>query len=115
MKSYILLTLSIVFEVFATTMLKLSEGFSIIWPAVISILGYGLSFFSLGLTLKSVSLSIAYAIWAGAGTILTTIISVIAWDEPLGLLKISALTLIIGGIIILNLSESNDESSPNAQ
>lgn len=115
MKYYFLLGLSICFEVFATTMLKLSEGFVIIWPLNVSIIGFGLSFFFLGITLKKLPLSIAYAIWAGAGTILTTLISLIYWGEQLGLLKALSLILIVGGIILLNFNDSNDESELSKQ
>lgn len=108
MKSYLLLAISIFLEVFATAMLKQANGFEFIIPLIISIVGYVLSFYFLGLTLKRISLSIAYAIWAGAGTILTTVISIIFWGEPLSLFKAFSITLIISGIVILNLSETSD-------
>ena len=104
-KSYILLSFSILFEVFATTMLKLTNGFTEMIPLVFTLVGYGLSFFLLGLTLKRIPLSIAYAIWAGAGTVLTATISFLLWGESITVLKGIALCLIIGGIVILNLSE----------
>lgn len=105
MKSYTLLTLSIILEVFATAMLKQANGFEFIVPLTISVIGYIASFYFLGLTLKHISLSIAYAIWAGAGTVLTTVISMIFWGEPLSLLKAFSIALIIGGIVVLNFSE----------
>ena len=108
-KGYILLSLSIFFEVFATTMLKLTNGFTEIGPLILTLLGYGLSFFILGLTLKIIPLSIAYAIWAGAGTILTTTISFLLWEESFTLIKGIALCLIIGGLVILNFSEEDKQ------
>ena len=54
MKAYILLTISIISEIFATTMLKMAEGFIILVPSLGSIVGYGLSFYFLGLTLKMI-------------------------------------------------------------
>lgn len=110
LKGYILLSLSIIFEVFATTMLKLTNGFTEWIPLVLTLLGYGLSFFLLGLTLKTISLSIAYAIWAGVGTVLTAIISFLFWEESVTVLKGIALCLIIGGIVILNLSEDDKQA-----
>lgn len=109
-KGYILLSLSILFEVFATTMLKLTNGFTEIIPLIFTLLGYGLSFFILSLTLKIIPLSIAYAIWAGAGTVLTATISFLFWEESVTLIKGIALCLIIGGIVILNLSEEDKQA-----
>ena len=111
LKGYLLLSLSILFEVFATTMLKLTNGFTETIPLILTLLGYGLSFFLLSITLKTIPLSIAYAIWAGAGTVLTAAISFLFWEENLTLLKSIALCLIIGGIVILNLSEEGEQDT----
>ncbi len=108
MKAYIFLTLSIISEVFGTTMLKISEGFTIFFPSMGVILGYGLSFYFLGLTLKTLPLSLAYAIWAGVGTALTAMISVILWGEVLGVLKVMGILFIIGGVVVLNTTENNE-------
>lgn len=107
MKAYILLSLSIIFEVFATTMLKMSDGFTILLPSIGVVVGYGLSFYFLGLTLKTLPLSLAYAIWAGVGTLLTLLVSVVLWSEVLSILKITGLLLIVSGVVVLNTSKSN--------
>ncbi len=104
MKSYILLAFSILGEVFASTMLKMSEGFTVLLPSYGVVAGYGFSFYLLALTLKSIPLSLAYAIWAGVGTALTVLIGVVVWDEALSMLKISGTLLIIGGVGLLNAS-----------
>lgn len=112
MRAYIVLSVSIIFEVFATTMLKISEGFTVLLPSIAVVAGYGISFFFLGMALKTMALSLAYAIWAGLGTALTVIISVIIWDEALTILKIVALLLIITGIVLLNTSHSGKAGMP---
>ena len=115
MKAYILLALSIVGEVFGTTMLKMAEGFTILFPSIGAIIGYGLSFYFLGLTLKTLPLSLAYAIWAGAGTVLTTLVSVLLWGEVLNTLKIIGILLIISGVVILNTTKNNEtETAPSS-
>ncbi|MDG6556382.1 multidrug efflux SMR transporter [Staphylococcus aureus] len=107
MKAYFLLSISIIFEVFATTMLKMSDGFTILLPSIGVAVGYGLSFYFLGLTLKILPLSLAYAIWAGVGTLLTLLVSVVLWSEVLSILKITGLLLIVSGVVVLNTSKSN--------
>ena len=111
MNSYIFLTISIICEVFATTMLKMSDGFTVLLPAIGSIVGYGISLFSLGLTLKTMPLSLAYAIWAAAGTVLTALVSVVLWGEVLSMIKIVGILLIIGGVIVLNTTTNNETAT----
>jgi multidrug resistance protein EbrB len=102
MKGVIYLTISIVAEVLATTMLKLSEGFSNVSPTIGLILGYTISFYCLSLCLRTFPLSLAHAIWAGGGTVLTALLGVVIWGEGVTSLKIIGLLSIIGGVIILN-------------
>lgn len=102
MKGYFFLALSIVSEVFATTMLKFSEAFTILGPSIAVALGYGISFYSLSLCLKTLPLSLAYAIWSGIGTALTVIVGIVVWREMFNLYSAIGITLIIGGVILLN-------------
>lgn len=102
MKGYLFLALSIVSEVFATTMLKFSEAFTILGPSIAVALGYGISFYSLSLCLKTLPLSLAYAIWSGIGTALTVIVGIVVWGEIFNLYSAIGITLIIGGVILLN-------------
>ncbi|MER1984956.1 MAG: multidrug efflux SMR transporter [Solibacillus sp.] len=104
MNAYILLALSIGSEIFATTMLKYSDGFTVFWPSFAVVFGYSISFFLLGVVLKTLPLSLAYAIWSGVGTAVTAIISILLWGEVFTVLKILGLVLIIGGVIALNSS-----------
>lgn len=102
MKAYIALAFSIVFEILGTAMLKTSEGFTILLPSIGVVINYGLSFYLFSLCLRSLPLSLAYAVWAGVGTAITALIGVIIWSEALGMIKLSGLALIIGGVILLN-------------
>jgi multidrug resistance protein EbrB len=105
-RGYVTLGISIISEVFATTMLKLSEGFTILLPSLGVIIGYALSFYCLSLCLKTFPLSLAYAIWAGIGTALTALIGVLVWGDLFNTLSLTGLILIIGGVFILNSSKS---------
>ncbi|MFP3917472.1 multidrug efflux SMR transporter [Lysinibacillus telephonicus] len=106
MKGYIFLAISIVGEIFATTMLKMSEGFTIVSPSIGVIAGYALSFYCLSMCLKTVPLSLAYAIWSGIGTALTAIIGVVVWGEVITSLKVFGILMIIGGVVLLNSSKN---------
>ncbi len=101
--SSLYLTVAIVLEVGGTTCMKLSEGFSKLWPSVMVFVLYGLSLGLLTLALKRIDLSVAYAIWSGMGTALIALIGVMWFKEPVTALRIACLGLIILGVIGLNL------------
>ncbi|WEG74198.1 DMT family transporter [Vagococcus intermedius] len=94
---------SILFEVLASSSLKLTRGFTKLLPSVLVVVSYAISFFFLSLVLQLFPLGGAYAIWGGIGTILTCLIGVLRYHEPLNFKKISGIGLIILGVIVLNL------------
>ncbi len=100
----IYLILAIVFEVSGTTSMKFSQGFTKLIPSVLIFVCYAISFFFLTLTLKKLELSITYAVWAGLGTALIAAIGIIWFKEPVTPIKLVSITLIILGVIGLNLS-----------
>ena len=102
--SWLLLTISILTEVLGTVALKYSNGFSDWKPSVVVFTAYILSFVLLGLALKGIELSIAYAIWAGVGTALIAMIGIFYFNEPITTLKVASIVLIVLGVIGLNLA-----------
>jgi len=106
MKGYIYLTSSIIGEVLATSMLKMSDGFTVFLPSVGVVAGYVLAFYCLSLCLKTIPLSLAYAIWAGVGTALTALIGVVIWGEVFSAFKLLGIIIIIGGVVLLNSSKT---------
>ncbi len=96
------LTLAIASEVIATVALKASEGFSKPLPAVIVVVGYGISFFLLALVLKHLSVGTTYAIWSAVGTAAIALIGIAAYGEAASTLKLASLGLIVLGVIGLN-------------
>lgn len=95
---------AIVFEVFGTTMMKLSDGFTRLWPSIAMVLGYLATFGLLTLCLKTMQVGTAYALWAGLGTALVAVIGLVIFAEPLTVTKVAGVVLIIGGVVLLNLS-----------
>ncbi|MYT71038.1 DMT family transporter [Streptomyces sp. cg28] len=100
---YVLLAGAIAAEVAATTAMKYSEGFSRLWPSLITVSGYVIAFALLAQTLKTVQVGTAYAIWAGAGTAVIAAIGMIFLGEGLSLAKAAGIVLVIGGVVLLNL------------
>jgi quaternary ammonium compound-resistance protein SugE len=86
--------------------LKQTEGWTRLWPSVITVALMIASFFFLSLALRTLPLGTAYAIWTGIGAIGTALIGIIIFDEPRTAARLVCLLLIISGIIGLKLSSS---------
>ena len=104
---YLLLSLAIAAEVAATTCLKLTDGLSRLLPTVAVALGYVLSFVLLGRALKHIPVSVAYAVWSGAGTAAVAAIGAAAFGEQLGRLQWLGIALVIAGVVVLNIRGSH--------
>jgi len=100
---WLLLSLAIVSEVIGTSALKMSDGFTKFWPSMVVVIGYGLAFYLLSLTLKQIPVGVAYAIWAGAGIALITLIGWIVFKQSLDLAAVLGIALIISGVVVLQV------------
>jgi multidrug transporter EmrE-like cation transporter len=103
MNAWLTLSLAILAEVIGTSALKASEGFSRLLPSVVVVAGYGVAFYFLSLTLKHIPVGIAYAVWSGTGTVLITLIGVLAFRQKIDLAGMIGIALIIAGVLVLNL------------
>lgn len=103
MAGYLFLGGAILFEVFATTMMKISNGFTQLWPTIACGAGYVACFYLLSKALVTVDLSVGYAVWAAVGIVLTSIIAVIAFGEQLTWPAVLGMVLIIVGVVLVNL------------
>ena len=103
MKTALILFFAVLSEVIATTSLKFSEGFTKLVPSIIVVVGYGLSFYLLSMTLKVMPIGIAYALWSGIGITLTVLLGKVIWNESLDWARATGIILIIIGILVINL------------
>ncbi|AKH36832.1 MULTISPECIES: SMR family transporter [Nitrosomonas] len=103
MQQWIFLSLAILSEVIATSFLKATEGFTRFCPSLVVVVGYLLAFYLLSLTLKTIPVGIAYAIWSGAGVVLIAIIGWLFLEQSLDIPAIIGLLLIVAGVLIINV------------
>lgn len=94
---WIFLMVAIVSEVIGTSALKASESFSRLAPSAVVVIGYATAFYFLSLTLKTIPVGVAYAIWSGAGVVLITLIAWILYGQALNLAAILGIALIVAG------------------
>ncbi len=108
--SWVYLCLAIFLEVAGTISMKLSEGFTKLTPSILLAFFYIGSLSFLTLALKTIEVSVAYAIWSGIGILIITFIGVFFFNESFSLLKVVSILLIIIGVITLNFTVSHDTS-----
>ncbi len=102
-KPYFLLAFAILFEVFATTCMKFSNGFTKTLPSALSILGYGVSFYCLSQTLNAIPTGIAYAVWSGVGIVLISVLGIVLFKQRLDAPALIGIALILAGVLVINL------------
>ena len=103
MTKWTILAIGILFEVLGTICMKYAEGFTKLVPSVLVFVFYGISLAALVFVLEKMQVSVAYAVWASAGTALIAIIGILFFKEPVTLIKILSILLIILGILGLEL------------
>ena len=103
MAPYVALGLAIVAEVIASSALKASAGFTRLGPSAIVVLGYGTAFYCLSLTLQSLPVGVAYAIWSGLGIVLVTIASYVLYRQSVDLPALIGMALIVAGVAVIQL------------
>ncbi|MCJ0620684.1 multidrug efflux SMR transporter [Haloarcula hispanica] len=106
MNPYVLLGAAIASELLGTTALKLSEGFSKPVPSLGVVLGYGVAFYLVSLTLEELPLGVVYGTWAALGIVGVAAIGTVVFDEPVDPVGVVGITLIVAGVYCLNVLSS---------
>jgi quaternary ammonium compound-resistance protein SugE len=101
--AWTILFLAGLFEVGWAVGLKMSDGLSRFWPSVITVIAMAISLTLLGISLKSLPLGTAYAVWTGTGALGTVLLGIAFFDESASLPRLACVALIIAGIVGLKL------------
>ncbi|MDB5989104.1 MAG: QacE family quaternary ammonium compound efflux transporter [Herbaspirillum sp.] len=103
MHPYFYLAIAIASEVIATSALRAADGFTRLLPSILVVAGYALAFFFLALTLKTIPVGIAYAIWAGIGIVLISLAAYFLYGQTLDAPALIGIGLIVAGVVVINL------------
>lgn len=107
MNPWFLLACAICIEVVGTNCIKASEGFSKPLPTAIAIGAFGIALYLLSLITKSLPIGIVYAVWSGAGIVLTAIVAYFAFGQKPDLAGTIGMAMILGGVLVINLFSSS--------
>ena len=105
------LSFAIVFEVFGTTFMKISDGFTHPVFGLATAVCYIISFVLLTLALKHLSLGMAYGIWGGVGTLLTTLVGIVMWNDPFSVVVGIGMIAVVAGIALLSKGTQEAEEA----
>jgi multidrug transporter EmrE-like cation transporter len=103
MNKWLLLGIAIVAETIATSAMKSSEGFTKLIPSIVVVLGYGVAFYFLSITLRTIPVGIAYAIWSGVGIVLITLVGWMVFGQKMDAPALIGMGLIIAGVVTMNV------------
>lgn len=103
MQAWLYLAIAIVSEVIATSALKAADGFSRLAPSLVVVAGYAIAFWCLSLTLRTIPVGVAYAIWSGVGIALIALIGWALFGQSLDAAALVGLALIVAGVVVLQL------------
>ncbi|MFN1608530.1 DMT family transporter [Vibrio harveyi] len=103
MPPLVALSIAIVCEVIATSSIPKTEQFTKLMPSTVVIIGYGIAFFLLSVTVKSMPVGLVYAIWSGAGVVLVAAVGYFLYGQKLDLAAIVGIGFILTGVMIVNL------------
>lgn len=103
MNNYLFLALAIIAEAVATTALKMSEQFTRLLPSAVVVVGYAAAFYFLSLSLRTIPVGVAYAVWSAVGIVLITVVGAVMFRQVPDLPAIAGMLLIIAGVVVINL------------
>lgn len=104
-KAWVLLLLAAIFEIIFALSTNATNGFTVLWPSIITIVAVALSIFFLTSALKTLDVGVGYTVWTGIGSVGTVVLGSVVFGESLTLAKIVCFVLIIGGVIGLQQSD----------
>ncbi|MCM2561174.1 SMR family transporter [Lutimaribacter sp. EGI FJ00015] len=100
---YLILALAILAETVGTSALQASQQFTRLWPSVLVVVAYAISFYLLSITLNVLPVGIVYAIWSGLGIVFIALIGFLVFKQALDWPAVIGMVLILGGITVIHL------------
>ncbi|MFO0752413.1 MAG: quaternary ammonium compound efflux SMR transporter SugE [Thermodesulfovibrionales bacterium] len=91
------------FETAWAIALKYSQGFTRLWPSLLTVLTMGASLFFLSRSLRTIPVGTGYAVWTGIGAVGTAILGILLFSEPATFVRLACIGLIVAGIVGLML------------
>lgn len=109
---WVMLAGAIGLEIMATLSLRMSDGFTKLWPSVVVVVGYGASFILLSLILRTgIAVGILYAIWSAIGIMFVTLLGMLLFDDKISRVSAIGMAIIILGVVMVQLGTRGDAAA----
>ena len=93
-------------EIVWAVAMKQSEGFTRLWPSVLTLVAMVGSVLLLGLAMKTLPLGTAYTVWTGIGAVGAFVVGILFLGEPVTAMRLVAGSLIVGRLVLMKMSSS---------
>ena len=103
MHPYLLLGISIVAEVVATSALKSSQGLTRLGPSALAVLGYCVAFYLVSKVMNHMATGVVYAVWSGLGIVLISLVGWLLYGQKLDLPAVVGMAMSVGGVLVIQL------------
>ena len=103
MHPYLLLSISIMAEVVATSALKSSQGLTRLGPSALAVLGYCVAFYLVSKVMNHMATGVVYAVWSGLGIVLISLVGWLLYGQKLDLPAVVGMAMIVGGVLVIQL------------
>lgn len=112
MPTWLLLAAAIACEVTATAFLRVTDGFTKLWPSLVVIAGYSVSFYLLALILRTgIPAGVVYAVWSAFGIALVTLVGIAAFDDKITPVTGVGLAVIVAGVVLVQIGNVSEVAS----
>jgi len=113
--AWIILIVAGLFETVWAVAMKYSEGFTRLWPSVVTAVAMVISLYLLAVALRSLPLGTAYTVWTGIGALGTVIYGIAVFGESKDLLKMVFVMMILGGIVGLKIVSDKESAGSKTE
>src|SRR5215211_6101550 len=103
--AWILLFVAGLFEAGMVVGLNFSEGFTRLWPSLLTLVSGGISFLLLSVAMQSIPAGTAYAVWTAIGATIVVLLGILFLGEPANLLRLAGIAVVLGGVLMLRFAE----------
>jgi quaternary ammonium compound-resistance protein SugE len=103
--AWIILFVAGLFEAGMVVGLDSSEGFTRLWPSLLTLVSGGISFFLLSVAMQSIPAGTAYAVWTAIGASIVVVLGILFLGEPANLLRLAGIAVVLGGVLMLRFAE----------
>lgn len=105
--AWVVLVIAGLFEIVWAAAMKQSQGFTRLWPSIVTVGGMAISFGLLSWSMRSLPLGTAYTVWTGIGAVGAFLVGITVLGEAITVMRVAAALLIVSGLVLMKLASAS--------